>query len=128
MPPRAAAARERDAFAAVGDAIAAAAEAMRKSTSDARAAASHAVPAVRTTLAKGVYVATYYISYGVVAAALSIGRLVPPDSALAYGIRDGAAAARSVSRDGARRVGSAARKRVAVRRLRGRRARRTVTP
>ena len=94
MATKAAVLPKKDAFAVMGEAIAAASDAMKKSTSDARRAASRAAPAVGSALAKTVYIAAYYASYGVVFAAVTVGRLVPSENALAYGIRDGAAAAR----------------------------------
>lgn len=102
VPPR------KDAFAVVGEAIAAASDAMQKSTSDARRAASQAAPVMRSALAKAVYIGAYYASYGVVLAAVTVGRLVPPENALAYGIRDGAAAARD-ARNGSGRAAPTAR-------------------
>jgi hypothetical protein len=119
----------RDPFAVIGDAVAAAADAMKKGTADARQAASQAVPTVRSGLAKSIYVATYYGAYGVVLAGLAMGAL---DNAFGYGIRDGAAAARDARSNGtprsrsvktrpARRV--AARTRTTRRRLRTRKAR-----
>ena len=127
MATKTAVPRRRDAFAVLGDAIAASAEAMKKSASDARAAASEAVPAVRSALGKAIYVATYYASYGVVLAA----------DALAYGVHDGAAAAREAGRNDAVRAPCAASERARVRRprmparrpsARGRRARRSAPP
>ena len=94
MATKAAVFPKKDAFAVMGEAIAAASNAMRKSTSDARRAASRAAPAVGSALAKTVYVAAYYASYGVVFAAVTVSRMMPSDNALGNGIRDGAAAAR----------------------------------
>ena len=94
MATKAAVLPKKDAFAVMGEAIAAASDAMRKSTSDARRAASRAAPAVGSALAKTVYVAAYYASYGVVFAAVTVSRMMPSENALAHGIRDGAAAAR----------------------------------
>jgi hypothetical protein len=97
MATKMAVVKKKDPFAVVGEAMVAAADAVRKSTSDARHAASQAVPAVRSALAQGVYVATYYTSFGVVFAALAVSRLTPLDNAFGYGIRDGASAARDVT-------------------------------
>jgi hypothetical protein len=105
----------KDAFAVLGDAIAASTEAM-KNASGARNGASPAVPAVRSTLGKALYVAAYYAAYGVVFAALAVGRLAPPVDAWADGVHDGTAAARDTGRNGARRARTAARGRVRVRR------------
>src|SRR5687768_3007830 len=99
MATKVAVLRKKDPFAVVGEAMVAAADAVKKSTSDARHAASQAVPAVRSALAQGVYVVTYYTSFGVVFTALAVGRMTPVDNAFGYGIRDGAAAARDVTRN-----------------------------
>ena len=104
MATKATAQPRSDAFTAVGEAIGAAADAMKKSASDARRVASRAVPAVRSTFAKTVYIATYYASYGVVFAAVTVSRLVPPENAFVYGIRDGAAAARDATNSRGRSV------------------------
>jgi hypothetical protein len=88
--------RKKDPFAVVGEAMAAAADAVKKSTSDARQAASQAGPAVRSAIAQSVYIATYYASFGAVFAALTVSRMTPMDNAFGYGIRDGAAAARDI--------------------------------
>src|SRR5205085_1453798 len=87
----------KDPFAVVGEAMAAAADAVKKSTSDARHAASQAVPAVRSVIAQSVYVIAYYTSFGVVFTAAALSRVTPTDNAFGYGIRDGAAAARTAA-------------------------------
>ena len=94
MAMRVAVLPKKDAFAVMGEAIAAASDAMSKSTSDARRAASRSAPAIGSALAKTAYIAAYYASYAVVFAAATFGDLVSSENALAYGIRDGAAAAR----------------------------------
>ncbi|HXJ77771.1 MAG TPA: hypothetical protein VMS64_03725 [Candidatus Methylomirabilis sp.] len=96
MATKAAVPSGKDAFAAVGEAIAAAADAMKKSTSDARHAAAEAMPVLNSALAKTAYTTSYYAAFGVVFAAVTLSRLVPPDNALAHGIRDGATAARDI--------------------------------
>ena len=98
MATKAAVLPGKDAFAAVGEAIAAAADAMKKSTSDARDAATQAMPALHSALAKTVYTTSYYASFGVVFTAVTLSRLLPPDNAVAFGIRDGAMAAQDVAR------------------------------
>jgi hypothetical protein len=103
MATKAAVLPRKDAFAAVGEAIKAAADAMKKGTSDTRQAASQAMPAVGSALAKAVYTSSYYTSFCVVFAAVAVSRLMPSENALAYGIRDGAAAARGAGRDGSGR-------------------------
>jgi hypothetical protein len=123
MATKVAVLRKKDPFAVVGEAMIAAADAVKKSTSDARHAASQAVPAVRSAVAQSVYVLTYYTSFGVVFAALAVSRMTPLDNAFGYGIRDGAAAARDAgSRGGARKSSPriAARKRTETRRARPR--------
>src|SRR5262245_10876440 len=94
MATKVAVVRKKDPFAVVGEAMLAAADAVRKSTSDARNAASQAVPAVRSAVAQGVYITTYYTAFSIVFAALAVSALTPMDNAFGYGIRDGAAAAR----------------------------------
>jgi hypothetical protein len=114
--PRFVSGSNRDAFAVLGDAIAASTDAMKKIASDAHDGATPSVPAVRSTLGKAVYVAAYYASYGAVFAARAVGRLAPPIDAWADGVHDGAAAARDTGRNGGRRARSMARERVRVRR------------
>lgn len=125
----------KDPFAVVGEAMVAAADAMKKSTSDARHAASQAVPAVRSALAKSVYITAYYSSFGVVFATLAVTRWLPSENAFGYGVRDGAVAARDVRSNGASRstktapaARAAARKRTKSRRGRTRTARRGTAP
>lgn len=125
MATKVAVLRKKDPFAVVGEAMVAAADAVKKSTSDARHAASQALPAVRSAFAQGVYVVTYYASFGVVFAALAVGRVTPMENAFGYGVRDGASAARDAG--GMRRTGSSAapararaRKSSVTRRSRGR--------
>jgi hypothetical protein len=124
MATKVAVLRRKDPFAVVGEAMVAAADAVKKSTSDARRAASQAVPAVRSALAQSVYVVTYYTSFGVVFAALALSRVTPMDNAFGYGVRDGAAAARDTrSRGSARKAPASrttARKRTETRRGRTR--------
>jgi hypothetical protein len=124
MAPKVAVLRRKDPFAIVGEAMVAAADAVKKSTSDARHAASQAVPAVRTAVAQSVYIGTYYASFGVVFTALAVGRMTPMENAFGYGIRDGAAAARHVRGSGGARKAvaarPAARKRTDTRRTRTR--------
>lgn len=126
MATKVAVLKKKDPFAVVGEAMVAAADAVKKSTSDARHAASQAVPAVRSALAQSVYVATYYTSFGVVFAALAVGRVTPTDNAFGYGLRDGASAARDASNGMPRRAKVAprvaARKRADARRTRTRTA------
>jgi hypothetical protein len=131
MATKIAVVKKKDPFAVVGEAMVAAADAVRKSTSDARHAASQAVPAVRSAVAQGVYVATYYTSFGVVFAALTVSRLTPLDNAFGYGLRDGASAARDATvRTNGRKVAAqpAARKKADARRTRGRGAKSPATP
>ena len=131
MATKAAVLPRKDGFAAVSEAIAAA-DAMKKSTSGARHAASQAVSAVCSALAKTIYITTYFASYGVVFAAVTVSRLVPPENAFAYGIRDGAAAARDARSNGSgrsvkttRAPRTTASKRIKMRRLEPRTARRS---
>jgi hypothetical protein len=115
MGRKAAALRRKDPFVMVGEAVVAAADAVKQSTSDARQAASQAVPAVRSAVAKTVYTVSYYTSYGVVFTALTAMRLTPLENALGYGLRDGAVAARD-ARTGPVRQAKAAGNRVSTRR------------
>ena len=130
MATKVAVLRKKDPFAVVGEAMVAAADAVKKSTSDARRAASQAIPAVRSAFAQGVYVVTYYASFGVVFAALAVSRVTPMENAFGYGIRDGAAAAHDATgktrtRGAAAPARPRARKRSDTRRPRGRTAPRT---
>lgn len=133
MATKVAVLRKKDPFAVVGEAMVAAADAVKKSTSDARYAASQAVPAVRSALAQGVYVATYYTSFGVVFAALAVSRMTPMDNAFGYGLRDGAMAARDARNNSSGRpikaaARTTARKRTESRRSRTRPASRNAAP
>ena len=115
--------RRKDPFAVVGEAMVAAADAVKKSTSDARHAASQAVPAVRSAIAQSIYITTYYTAFGIVFAALAVSRATPLDNAFGYGLRDGAAAARDVRNGGRKAVPgprTTARKRTEARRPRTR--------
>ena len=94
MATKVAVLRKKDPFAVVGEAMVAAADAVKKSTADARHAAAQAVPAMRSAIAQSVYVVSYYTSFGVVFTALAVSHLTPTDNAFGYGLRDGAAAAR----------------------------------
>jgi hypothetical protein len=123
MATKVAVLKKKDPFAVVGEAMVAAADAVKKSTSDAKHAASQALPAVRSAFAQGVYVVTYYASFGVVFAALSVGRVTPMENAFGYGVRDGAAAAQDARGSGRSRSATApsrpqARKRAETRRSR----------
>lgn len=126
--------RKKDPFAVVGEAMVAAADAVKKSTSDARHAAARAVPAVRSAIAQGVYVVTYYTSFGVVFTALAVSRMTPMDNAFGYGIRDGAVAARDARSQSSSRATKAvasrttARKRTESRRPRTRSAPKNAAP
>lgn len=132
MAKKVAVLRRKDPFAVVGEAMVAAADAVKRSTSDARHAASQAVPAVRSALAQSVYVITYYTAFGVVFAALALSRVTPMDNAFGYGLRDGAAAARDArSRGSARKAPASrttARKWAGTRRPRTRTAPKAATP
>ena len=123
MATKVAVLRKKDPFAVVGEAMVAAADAVKKSTSDARHAAAQAVPAVRSALAQGVYVATYYTSFGVVFAALTMSRMTPMDNAFGYGVRDGAAAARDARGNSGGRATKVAASRTVRKRTESRRPR-----
>jgi hypothetical protein len=123
MATKVAVLRKKDPFAVVGEAMVAAADAVKKSTSDARYAASQAVPAVRSALAQGVYVVTYYTSFGAVFAALAVSRMTPMDNAFGYGIRDGAVAARDARSNSSGRPAKAAVRPTARKRTESRRSR-----
>ena len=131
MAAKVAVVKRKDPFAVVGEAMVAAADAVRKSTSDARQAASQAVPAVRSAGAQGVYVGTYYTAFGVVFAALSVGRLTPMENAFGYGLRDGASAAKDATTSSSARSRKAAPRTTAKkspRRARTRTAARSAAP
>ena len=116
MATKVAVLKKKDPFAVVGEAMVAAADAVKKSTSDAKHAASQALPAVRSALAQSVYVATYYASFGVVFAALAVGRVTPMDNAFGYGVRDGASAAKDATGSAGRRSPASAPKARAAKR------------
>jgi hypothetical protein len=125
MATRGAVRDRKDVFAGLGDVIAASAQAMKKNASDARDAASQAVPALRSALGKAIYGAGYYASYGAI---FAVNRLAPAISVLADGVNDGVAAARDAGRTSAARVGSGAKRRVRSRRPPRRSTRRSATP
>jgi hypothetical protein len=58
--------------------------------------------AIEDLIQQGVYSGFYGLSYGIVFGALLVGRLVPSDSAMAKGVRDGAEAARHALEGGLR--------------------------
>ena len=129
MATKVAVRKKKDPFAVVGEAMVAAADAVKKSTSDARHAAAQAVPAVQSAIAQGVYVVTYYASFGVVFAALAMSRLTPMDNAFGYGIRDGATAARDArSQSGGGATKAAASRTTARKRTESRRPRTRPAP
>lgn len=77
-----------------GGALNSAMEAVKDATADAAEAAAKAPEEIRKLLSRTVYGGFYYLSYGAVFSALTLARLIPKNSAVARGIRDGAAAAR----------------------------------
>jgi hypothetical protein len=52
------------------------------------------IPSVGGLIHQGIYSGFYYLSFGVVFGALAVGHLIPSDTAIAEGVRDGADAAR----------------------------------
>jgi hypothetical protein len=68
--------------------------AFRKGRDDAIDAVERTLPAVKRSMSKGVYVFCYYLSFGAVYTAELAMSVVPQDSAIRHGFRDGAAAAR----------------------------------
>lgn len=72
-------------------------EAVKEGASDAAAAATNVMPAIGEAIAKTVYGACYYVSFGVTFAALSVAKLIPSGSAAAKGLHDGAEAAKEAA-------------------------------
>ncbi len=69
-------------------------EAVREGADDAREAAAGFIPAVGNFLHKGIYNGFYYLTYGVVFGSLVVGSIIPSNSAVSEGMRDGAQAAK----------------------------------
>lgn len=69
-------------------------DAIRQGRADAAEAAAKAVPVIRNTIAKGTYLSCYSVAYGAVYSAEILLGLLPDNSPIRNGFRDGAAAAR----------------------------------
>ena len=69
------------------------ASAFGKGSTDAKAAAEHALPHAKHLVAKSAFVASYYIAFGAVYSAEVIKDLFPVDSVVIDGFREGAKAA-----------------------------------
>ena len=67
-------------------------EAARAGASDATTAARGFLPALTTTLAKSVHATGYAIGFGAVFPVCLIGRLLPRDNPVRYGLVDGGSA------------------------------------
>lgn len=67
--------------------------AFRKGRDDAIEAAERTVPVVKRAVSKGTYVFCYYLAFGTVYAAELAMSVVPEDSVIRSGFKDGAAAA-----------------------------------
>lgn len=67
--------------------------AFRKGSSDAADAVEQSLPAVKRSIAKGVYLSCYYLAFGAVYGAKMVMELVPEDSVIRDGLRHGAEAA-----------------------------------
>src|SRR5262245_4090254 len=88
----AAAAPATDPLGAVGEAMQAAAGAMRDGAADARAKVQEVLPNVQHYVSLGIYNGSYYLSYGVVFPAVFLIHVIPGGKSLASGIVDGAVA------------------------------------
>lgn len=67
--------------------------AFRKGSSDAADAVEQTLPAVKRSIAKGVYLSCYYLAFGAVYGAKMAMELVPENSVIRDGLRHGADAA-----------------------------------
>lgn len=70
--------------------------AFRKGRADAALAAKRTIPAVKKSVSKGTYMFCYFLSFGAVYTAELAMSVVPEDSVIRDGFRDGAAAAREL--------------------------------
>lgn len=68
--------------------------AFRQGQTDAVAAAERTLPVIKKSLAKGTYMFCYYLAFGAVYSAEVAMGLVPVDSVIRQGMRDGANAAK----------------------------------
>jgi hypothetical protein len=73
-------------------------EAVKHAAADAAEAAAKAPEVIGKFFSKTVYDSFYSLSYGVVFSALMVAKLIPKNSGLACGMRDGAIAARAAFR------------------------------
>ena len=71
-----------------------AAEGFRHARADAAEAAEKALPTIFDGMTKGIYIVSYYLSFGVVFAGEVIVDTLPEDHIIRKGLRDGAEAAR----------------------------------
>jgi hypothetical protein len=69
-------------------------DAVREGAKDAREAVASFFPAVGNAIHKGVYNGFYFVTYGVVFGALTVGRLIPHNNAMGEGVHDGYLAAK----------------------------------
>lgn len=69
-------------------------DAAKRGARDAAKAAENTIPAVKKGIAKGAYVGCYYAAFAAVYSACLAMELVPKDSPVRHGFRDGADAAR----------------------------------
>jgi hypothetical protein len=77
---------------AAGDAMHAAAEALRDGAAEASASVQAAIPNVTHAVSRGIYHGSYYLSYGVVFSTVFLCHVIPGGKSLASGIVDGAQA------------------------------------
>lgn len=68
-------------------------DAFRRGKADAQAAVDRSLPAIRYSIAKGIYVTCYYLAFGAVYSSKLVMELVPEDSMIREGFKSGAAAA-----------------------------------
>jgi Flp pilus assembly protein CpaB len=69
------------------------ADAFRRGSMDAKQAAEQAIPNAKNFMAKGVFVTSYYLAFGAVYSAEVIKDMLPSDSVVIDGFREGAKAA-----------------------------------
>lgn len=84
----------------LSDIASSAGDAIRRGSADARLAAERSVPVIKRSVAKGVYVFCYYLSFGAVYTGELAMEIVPADSPIRHGLADGANAAREARRRG----------------------------
>jgi hypothetical protein len=85
---------EKTATTVLSDIASNAAEGFKRASRDAADAAERTVPIIKNSIAKGVYMLAYGVSFGVVYTGEVVVGLLPEDGVIRQGLRDGAEAAR----------------------------------